>query len=381
MPSTEQVKAKRAGVGLRALDPDRAWKGFTLFAPQSGGGKVYLIDLEGQVVHTWQMPYPPGNYGYLTERGTLFYNGKIIEDSTRFISRQPWKGGVALEADWNGRVLWEVRHPDHHHDGIRLRNGNVLLLCLGPLPRNLVSQVRGGMPGTEHNGEMYADYLVEMTTDGKIVWRWQTWDHLNPETDCITAVQERREEWMHGNGLAELPNGDIVVSFRAISTVIIIDRKTGKIIWKLGAPPLSGQHAPTPLPNGNLLIFDNGPHRLDHPMPFSRVIEIEVPTKQIVWKYQEKREYEFFSPRISNAQRLPNGNTLICEGDFGRLFEVTTDGELVWEYVNPYFGEGPNGPNNRVFRAYRYSEEEVAKAKATVVKETLDSTRVRSFSP
>ncbi len=58
---------------------------------------------------------------------------------------------------------------------------------------------------------------------------------------------------------------------------------------------------------------------------------------------QEKREYEFYSPRISNAQRLPNGNTLICEGDFGRLFEVTRDGELVWEYVNPYFGEGPTG--------------------------------------
>ena len=93
-------------------------------------------------------------------------------------------------------------------------------------------------------------------------------------------------------------------------------------------------------------------------MPFSRVIEIELATKQIVWKYQEKRESDFFSPRISNAQRLPNSNTLICEGDFGRLFEITTDGELVWEFVNPYFGEDRNGPSNRVFRAYRYSAED-----------------------
>ena len=100
-------------------------------------------------------------------------------------------------------------------------------------------------------------------------------------------------------------------------------------------------------------------------MPFSRIIEVDLATKQIVWKYQEKRESDFFSPRISNAQRLPNGNTLICEGDFGRLFEVTRDGELVWEFVNPYFGEGPTGPNNRVFRAYRYSEEEIARARAT----------------
>ena len=92
---------------------------------------------------------------------------------------------------------------------------------------------------------------------------------------------------------------------------------------------------------------------------------MDLATKQIVWKYQEKREYEFFSPRISNAQRLPNGNTLICEGDFGRLFEVTREGEVVWEYVNPYFGDGPNGLNNRVFRAYRYSAEEIARARAT----------------
>jgi outer membrane protein assembly factor BamB len=365
MPAVEQIKAKRAGVGLRAYDHDRVFPGFTLFAPQNGGGKVYLIDMDGNAVHAWQVPYAPGNYGYLTERGTLFYNGKILEQSNRFISRQPWKGGVVLEADWHGRVLWEVRQPDHHHDGIRLRNGNVMLICLAQLPQHLVPRVKGGRPGTEHNGEMYADYLVEMTVDGQIVWQWRTWEHLDPETDSITAMQDPREAWTHANGLAEMPNGDIVLSFRHISTVILIDRKTGKIVWQLGAPPLSGQHAPTPLANGNLLLFDNGPHRLDHPLPFSRVIEVELATKQIVWKYQEKRESEFFSPRISNARRLPNGNTLICEGDFGRFFEVTREGELVWEYVNPYFGEGPNGPNNRVFRVYRYSEEEIARAKAS----------------
>jgi len=145
-----------------------------------------------------------------------------------------------------------------------------------------------------------------------------------------------------------MPNGDIVMSSREISTVIIIDRKTDQVIWKLGAPPLCGQHAPVPLANGNLLLFDNGPHRLDHTMPFSRVIEVDLATKQIVWKYQEKREYEFFSPRISNAQRLPNGNTLVCEGDFGRFFEVAIDGELVWEYVNPYFNEGPMSKSKRL---------------------------------
>ena len=83
MPAIEQNKLKRAGTGLRAVDHDRACSGFTLFSPMSGGGYVYLIDLDGQPIHRWQMPYPPGNYGYLTERGTFFYNGKTAEDSER----------------------------------------------------------------------------------------------------------------------------------------------------------------------------------------------------------------------------------------------------------------------------------------------------------
>jgi hypothetical protein len=85
-----------------------------------------------------------------------------------------------------------------------------------------------------------------------------------------------------------------------------------------------------------MLLFDNGPHRLDESFPFSRVLEIDPTTKNIVWKYQESIPSNFFSPRIWNAQRLPNGSTLINEGYFGRFFEVTADGDVVWEYVNPY---------------------------------------------
>src|SRR5262249_57293378 len=139
-----------------------------------------------------------------SERGTLFDNGKSSEDSKRFISGKPGKGGAALEVDWNGRVLWEVKQADHHHDGIRLRNGNVLLICLTQLPQDLVPKIKGGMSGTEHNGEMYADYLVEMTTDGKMVWEWRAWEHLDPETDCITAGKDNPQERDPCKSAAEL---------------------------------------------------------------------------------------------------------------------------------------------------------------------------------
>jgi outer membrane protein assembly factor BamB len=365
----EQLKQKRSGVGLLAHDPDQAFQGYTLFTPSAGGNTIYLIDMDGNVVHTWAVPYPPGLYGRLTATGTLLYNGKTTEVSERFISTGPWKGGALLEMTWDGRILWEVHHPDHHHDGTLLRNGTVMLLCLAPLPDDIASRVVGGMPGTEHNGIMHADYLVEMTREGEVVWEWRSWEHLDPLEDRIVAVQDHRSEWTHGNTVVELPDGNVMVSFRNISTVVIIERASGDIVWKLGAPPLAQQHAPTLLENGNILIFDNGTHRLDHPIPHSRVIEVDRASKEIVWRYQEGYVSEFFSPFISNAQRLPNGNTLICEGSFGRLFEVTTDGELVWEYVNPTYHEPVSLPGtqvrNTVFRAYRYSEDEIDRARRT----------------
>ena len=361
----DQNPIRRRGAGLRGLDAARACPGLTLFAPMGGGGKVYLIDLHGAVVHTWALPYPPGLYGYLTDRGTLFYNGQI--PNATFLGKSPFMGGAAMEVDWNGKVLWEVRRPDHHHDGRLLKNGNIMLLCARELPDEIATRVKGGRPGTEVGGtKIWADFLVEMTTGGKVVWEWRTWDHLDPEKDAITAAQDERAEWTHGNTIFEEPDGNLLVSFRDISTVVRIDRTTGKILWKLGAPPLSGQHAPVRLANGNILMFDNGPHRLDESFPFSRAIEVNPSTNEIVWNYQEPRMWNFYSPRISNAERLPNGNTLINEGVFGRFFEVTPQGDVVWEYVNPYFGPASAAPKsqfNSVFRVYRYTEDEIDRAR------------------
>jgi hypothetical protein len=372
----EQNTIKRRGVGLRASDPERASPGFTLFAPHfEQNREVYLINLGGEVVHTWRMPYAPGLSGFLTDRGTLFYNGRTTEES--FLGRFPFKGGVVLEADWNGRILWEVHHPDHHHHGILLRNGNVLLNCLGRVPDDFARRVRGGMPDhplpsalygappPADAGAMHADYLCEMTREGRIVWEWRTWEHLDPEADGFSEVQAIRTLWALGNSVLELPDGDILTSYRPISTVLRIERRTGKILWKLSSPVIAGQHAPTPLANGNILIFDNGVHRLDDPLPFSRVIEVDPATQAIVWTYQDRPVSNFFSPRMGSAQRLPNGNTLINEASFGRFFEVTRAGEVVWEYTSPFFGGRPNAESNEVFRVLRYSAEEIARAKAT----------------
>lgn len=112
------------------------------------------------------------------------------------------------------------------------------------------------------------------------------------------------------------------------------------------------------LENGNILVYDNGTHRPYTMQNLSRVLEINPESGEIVWEYKDHTALHFHSSFISGAQRLPNGNTLICEGCFGRFFEVTPEKEIVWEYVSPFSG-GENaavlGPNNAVFRAYRYS--------------------------
>ncbi len=78
MAPVEPIKLKRAGIGLRPLDRERARPGFPLFAPQSGGGNVYPIDLDRKILPARQIPCPPGHDGYLTERGALFLENSAL---------------------------------------------------------------------------------------------------------------------------------------------------------------------------------------------------------------------------------------------------------------------------------------------------------------
>ena len=81
---------------------------------------------------------------------------------------------------------------------------------------------------------------------------------------------------------------------------------------------------------------------------------------ELDWSWPEDLTPDFHSPNISGAQRMPNGNTLICEGNPGHLFEINGTGDVVWEYITAYnqFGavsQGDNPFGNSTFRAYRYA--------------------------
>lgn len=247
------------------------------------------------------------------------------------------------------------------------------------------------------------DHLVEYDASGRIIWEWFAGDHidelgLSPAARAAIKAgagagagpqQQRREfDWLHVNSATYLgPNrwfdaGDkrfdpqnIIISSRQASLLAIIARD-GHVVWRMGpdfreSPQLMrigqiiGQHhahlIPKGLPGaGNLLLFDNGGssgYGFDTPIArngygglaraTSRVLEVDPVKMELVWSYAPASG--FFGTNISGAQRLPNGNTLITEGPGGRIFEVTAQRKIVWEYINP--AAGPGG--NSVYRAYR----------------------------
>ena len=336
-------------LGLITHNPERAHQGYTLFAPLTGE-TVYLLDMDGAVVHRWDMPYRPASYGYLLEDGHLLYGGVTGRSPVTLGGR----GGIVMEVDWDGNLFWEYEEGTLHHDFHRLPNNNTMVLAWEPVPPEIQGRIVGGMPGTEHEQGVWGDVFREITPEGKAVWEWHSHEHLDPEGDPMCPL-ESREEWGHANACNVLPNGNLLTSFRRLNTVVIIDKVSGGFLWKWGRQDLGHQHDPTQLENGNVLVFDNGWHGSQSPSAGSRVIEVNPRTNEIAWSYQTRPPWDFFSSFLSGAQRLPNGNTLVCAGMTGRLLEVTLEGDVVWEYVNPFFGDDERfGRSNHVFRAYRY---------------------------
>jgi hypothetical protein len=343
--------------GLTAFEESKTNPGYILYTPLNGDTTI-LLDHKGNTKHTWKHNYR-GNYGYLLPNGNLFMTGKTRDEPwDLFPGWNNFKGGILQEIDWRGNNLWEHRDPYQHHDGRRTSTGGAIYLSLEKLPRDIASQVKGGIIGSDKDG-MWADTIVEVDKEGNTLWTWRAAEHLDYESDIIPS-NFTRYEWSHGNAVVPIGEDRVMVSFRSISVVGIIDKSCGEFVWKIGPEILAQQHDPSLLDNGNVLIFDNGIYRKENSRTYSRVIEIDPRTNEIVWEYKELPYYNFYSPHISGARRLPNGNTLVTEGAFGRMFQITKEGEIVWEYINPVFLESLEGNTaNTVFRANHYIKDEI----------------------
>jgi len=279
------------------------------------------------------------------------------------------------QLDSSGKIVLQHEDPLAHHDQNHLDDGTLLYTTLEALTPEQAASIVGGIPGSEApDGRVYADCIkhIDPSDSGKVLWTWRAIDHLSTTLFPLNP-HFAREHWPLINSVTLLRDGNILASLRSVSAVIIISRATGKVIWHLDSTVVAQQHCASELENGNILIFDNGTFRHHQSATYSRVIEVDRATKQVVWQYRDRSNPSaFFSPFMGGAQRLKNGNTLITEAVFGRVFEVTPAGEVCWEFVNPHFADykalnapgleeiGFDFPANAVFRAYKYMPEEVS---------------------
>jgi hypothetical protein len=337
-------------------DLSKAYGGYTLFA-QHTSTDAWLIDMRGHIVHHWKLPHPPGGPIRLLPNGNQIRLDKTLKEPTAHMGTA---GGNLVEVDWNGNVVWKYEDQYMHHDFCRLENGNTLINRHVLIPPQIAARVKGGIPGTELKEGMWGDSIQEITPEGKVVWEWLGYEYMDPEIDVLCPLCTR-SIWAYVNGLDAFPNGDLVLSVRHLNNLIVIDKKTKAIKQRWGHSKLGHQHNPTVLGNNNVLVFDNGYHRLppaEAPVSVegnSQVLEVNLESEEIEWQYKDPTVQKFFSPFCSGAGRLPNGNTLICESSKGRIFEVTSNKELVWEFFNPFYENHDRfGLTNHIFQAHRY---------------------------
>lgn len=355
--------------GLTHHRPQLSYKGYTLVVPLSGDS-VFLVDLDGRFVHRWAFEGFSPMKTELLENGNILTMGvehalrpggpppEIGEPAEAFETRIRRLGANAsklMEVTWDGDVVWEYQNIAIHHDWKRLPNGNTVLPEWIEMPEDLTRQVKGGwrLPKEKLPASLLGDDLIEIDPQGNEVRRVRTWELFDPKKDPICPL-EGRIEWTHVNSVDVNADGEILFSCRNNSRVATVNTD-GEMSWKYGAPDTAHQHHATYLDNGNVQIFDNGMHRV-RGMSTSKVIEVDRSTNEVTWSYQGDPPAQFFSGHISGATRLPNQNTLVCEGTSGRLFEVTRGGEVVWEWWNPVYNTRPSGDTmGWLFRAYRYA--------------------------
>ncbi len=412
-----------------------AFQGYTLVSPLRSTS-TFLVNMNGEVVHTWKGGYTPTFGVHLLDNGNLLRAGN---DPNNVYFREGGQGGIIQEISWDGALVWEYtysdRHHAQHHDIEPLPNGNVLILAWEKKAGH-EALMAGRDPETITADGLWPEHLVEVRPirpkGGEIVWEWHVWDHLiqdrdprlkyfgkpdqHPERIYINGDLGRRKEseeeiaqlkalgyiadspqaggqptpdrnrnhgWNHANAISYTPDLDqIAISVRRFSEIWIIDHSTtteeaagrsggnggkgGDLLYRWGNPQvylgggfaqqqqLFGQHDVRWIPDGrpgagNLTVFNNGRDRFDG--AYSSVDEIRLPKHgrggygakdatmpakaEIVWSFSGSGDKRFYSSHISGAERLPNGNTLICAGIQGRIFEVTPHGKIVWDYFNP----------------------------------------------
>lgn len=404
--------------------------GYTLFAPKHRTMTYLLDNQGRAVHEWSRSTYEPGQTVDLLPNGNLLRccfthaQGFTRGGEGGRLEEYDWDDNLVWEFDYaNSEHML-------HHDITIMPNGHILALAVEYKSLETCLSAgfaRDNIRDGELYPDYIIEIEPTPPSGGNVVWEWHVWDHLVQERDPsaenygpVSASPERVSVdcngrrvpafWNHMNSIAYNAALDqIMLSVRGCNEICIIDHATttteasghiggrqgkgGDLLYRWGNPAACGrggeadrqlfqQHDADWIPEGfpgagHVLLFNNGLDR-----GYSSVEELELPVDgqghyvegssgvfgptAPVWRYVAPNPRDFYSPEISGAQRLANGNTLICAGVLGTFLEVTNQGEIVWKYVNPVVrggtlaqGETPGVDDrghylNAVFKVHRY---------------------------
>jgi hypothetical protein len=320
--------------GVVRHDAARAFGGVNLYTP-AHEATSRLIDMQGRVLHEWSYDfwdvwpdYPKRNkFSTFWRRTHLFENGDLLAI---------YEGLGLIKLDKDSNLLWSspVRA---HHDLVVTPDGTIYVLARAAHIDKSISETR----------PILEDFIAVLDENGKVVQRILLLDAIR-DTPFDRDWSKRIEltgDLFHTNSLRLLDGsladrnpafrkGNFLVSMLMMDLVAVVDPTQQKIVWGHAGPYVS-QHDPQVLDTGAVMVFDNLGGAVGE-QPGSRFLELDPESWEVTWSYAGSEQEPFYSETCGMAERLPNGNTLITESDYGRAFEITREGDTVWEFYNPH---------------------------------------------
>lgn len=341
--------ARRQGTGVTVHVPDRVQPGHTLYV--SGHAQaVFLIDADGSIVHAWErrfseiwrdepgwVPNPRPDDQVYIRHAHPFPNGDLLV-IYEGVGDTPYGYAVA-KLDRHSEVIWA--YPGRAHHQLDVGPDGTIYVLTHEIMRDYLDDVDYLPP------PRLEDFVVVLSPDGEELRKirlltafarspYRALLYRVPGVAVSDPTHVNTVKYIDADAAANFAvgaEGQLLLSFREISTVAVLDMDAEEIVWATTGPWIA-QHDPDILPDGSLLLFDNA-GAYGGPAGRSRVIEFNPLTMEIAWQYGGTSEEPLESEIRSDQQRLENGNTLITESDGGRLVEVTREGEIVWEFINP----------------------------------------------
>jgi outer membrane protein assembly factor BamB len=330
-------------VGVVTHEYARSFAGYNIFCSEDDD-TLRVLDMAGREVHRIVVPDAKC---LLLE----LYGDEFLLLGTGRLTR----------VGWNGEIVWQSSELYHHDVAVR-SDGKIYALtaAIRKVPHNGVT-----LPVLDND-------IVLLDEDGEVLKRQSLYEiigHLVPLARLehlaknvepaffVNISWGTATDLIHANSLEIVPRdtsfakkGQLLLSIRYLDRAIVVDFDTGELVWQWGVGQLEWPHDATLQDSDRVMIFDNGARR-----KFSRVVEIDPETGKIIWQYAAS---DFFTATRGSAQRLPGGNTLVTESDKARVFEVTPEGERVWEYLSDDLRTTKKGKpvRHRMYRMWRSNQ-------------------------